>query len=71
MTPERWQLVKGVFDAAMEHDAPERRAFVAAASAGNAELRQDVESLLDAHDDAGSRYEAPVIAGDPFIGREA
>src|SRR5437764_2096118 len=66
----RWQLGKGVFDAAMEHDAPERRAFVAAASGGNAELQQDVESLLDAHDDAGSRYDAPVIAGDPLIGRE-
>jgi non-specific serine/threonine protein kinase/serine/threonine-protein kinase len=44
--PERWQLIKGIFDQAAEH-GPESRAAVIRECCGNdEELRRDVESLL-------------------------
>lgn len=46
MTPERWQQVKQVLHAALERDPAQQRAFLAAACAGDAALRGEVESLL-------------------------
>jgi len=48
MNPEQWSRVKTIFNAAMERDASERRAFVADAAAGEDEVRSEVERLLDA-----------------------
>ena len=54
MTDLRWQRVKDLFhEAALQ--APEARAtFLDAACQGDAELRHEVESLLDARDEAGA-----------------
>ena len=49
MTPERWQRIKAVFNAAAEREPDGRRAFLDEACATDRELRQYVESLL-AHD---------------------
>jgi serine/threonine-protein kinase len=46
MTPERWQQIEEIFEAAAERDPRERRAFLDAACGGDAELRREVESLL-------------------------
>lgn len=47
MRPERWRQVKAVFDAALERASPaDRAAFLDGVGAGDASLRQDVESLL-------------------------
>jgi serine/threonine protein kinase/Flp pilus assembly protein TadD len=51
---ERWQTVNRIFDAAVEMDASQRSAFVASESGGDAELQQQVDRLLNAHDSAGS-----------------
>src|SRR4051812_1302866 len=48
MTPERWQRVEALFEAAVEHPLRERTAFVATAAVGDDELRREVESLLGA-----------------------
>jgi serine/threonine protein kinase len=48
MTPEQWARVKEVFNAALERDPAERRAFAASASAGDDLVRSEVERLLDA-----------------------
>jgi serine/threonine protein kinase len=49
MTPERWQEVERIFQAALDRDASARSAFLDHACAGDAELRRQVESLLGAH----------------------
>jgi len=49
MTPERWQRIKALFNAAAEREPDGRRAFLDEACATDRELRQYVESLL-AHD---------------------
>src|ERR1051325_11625328 len=47
MTPERWKQIEEVFEAAAERGAGERAAYLDAACAGDAELRAEVESLLE------------------------
>jgi len=69
MTPERWQQVKRLFDSVLEKPETERTAYLAEVSAGDPELRRDVESLIAAYLDAGSRYDTPPISTDPMIGR--
>ena len=69
MTPERWQQVKSLFNAVLEREPRERAAFLDRAANGDAELRREVESLVEAHTDAGSRYEAPVVSTDPMLDR--
>src|SRR5688572_18546398 len=46
MTPERWERVKNLYDATKARPQAERAAFLASATAGDDELRRDVESLL-------------------------
>ena len=59
MTPERWQQIDRVLDAALERGPGERAAFLDGACAGDAELRREVESLLRAHEQVGSFIEEP------------
>src|SRR5216684_2917367 len=54
MTPEHWQQVKRLFDAALQRDAVSRRSFLAQACGGDSELQKEVEKLLAAHEQAGS-----------------
>ena len=59
MTPERWRQVEEIFQAAVERDGEERDDFLTEACGGDAELRSEVESLLD--------YEtARTLRGQPF-----
>ena len=54
MTPERWQQVKAIVATAMDTAKDERDAYVATACAGDAELLDEVVSLLAAGEDTGS-----------------
>src|SRR6185369_13964541 len=54
MEPQRWKEIDGIFAAALERDPAERPGFVAEACGRDAELRAEVESLLAAHQAAGS-----------------
>jgi serine/threonine-protein kinase len=58
MTPERWQLLKQVFQSALERKPAERSAFLTEACAGDPALRSEVESLISSHDQAGDSIEA-------------
>ena len=61
MTPERWQQVDKLLEQVLEH-APDRRDdFLEEACQGDAELRQEVESLLSAHGKAEGFTEAGPI----------
>jgi predicted Ser/Thr protein kinase len=56
---ERWRRINELFHAALERPAGARRAFLDASCAGDAELREEVESLLAAHLEAEGFIEAP------------
>jgi eukaryotic-like serine/threonine-protein kinase len=72
MTPERWAVVKGLFDEAAERAAAERADFLRAACGADEELRWQVEDLLAAHAAAGSFIERPALDKETlwFDGRE-
>lgn len=59
MTPERWNRVSEVFEAALEKEPRERNAFLAAACRDDGELRAEVESLLAEHGRAGNFLNSP------------
>jgi TolB-like protein/tRNA A-37 threonylcarbamoyl transferase component Bud32/Tfp pilus assembly protein PilF len=58
LTPERWQRVKSILDAALARPPEERAGLVTEACAGDPELRAEVDSLLEAGDRAGDSLEA-------------
>src|SRR5205085_12033577 len=62
MTIERWQQVKALFHAASDRAAAERAPFLETACAGDAALRQEVESLLATDAQAGSFIQRPLLA---------
>ena len=49
MTPDRWQLIKELFAAALELDEPSRNAWLDERCRDDAALRAEVDSLLAAH----------------------
>ncbi len=59
MTPETWQQLKTIFQAAIELKLDERAAFLTEACAGDAGLRSRVEKLLASHDGAGAFLQSP------------
>ncbi|MBZ5679271.1 MAG: serine/threonine protein kinase [Acidobacteriia bacterium] len=62
MTPERWQQVRQVFDAAIALHAAERSTYLDKVCAGDSELRREVESLLFSDQEAGSGFlKTPVV----------
>jgi serine/threonine protein kinase len=59
VTPERWKQVTDLFHATLECDPGDRAAFLDSATAGDPELRREVESLLAAHTSSPDFLEAP------------
>src|SRR5688500_19856531 len=47
MTPERWERIKTLYDAARGRAAADRSAFLARECAGDTDLQLEVEALLD------------------------
>src|SRR5947209_15163952 len=56
MTPERWQQIRNVLQQALEIGPDKRSAFVARSCSGNQVLRQEVETLLGASEEARSSF---------------
>src|SRR6185503_12004203 len=54
MEIERWQQIKNLFYSALEVEMSERDEFLKRACEGDAELFQEVQSLLMAHEQPGS-----------------
>jgi eukaryotic-like serine/threonine-protein kinase len=61
MTPERWQQVDDIFQAAMELRIEDRSVFVESACGGDDELRREVESLITADKQGLSLVEEPAF----------
>jgi hypothetical protein len=61
MTPERWQEIRDVFEEAQELEPSQRSAFLDRACQSDESLRQEVEALLAASDEARSAFlQSPV-----------
>jgi serine/threonine protein kinase len=56
MKPERWQQVRAILDRAIALPRDERIAYLARTCDGDEDLRNEVESLLESHDQAGSIF---------------
>ncbi len=66
MASDRWREIERIFHAALERPESARAAFLEKACAGDADLRREVESLIQSSDDAGSFIEHPALeAGSP------
>src|SRR5215471_12689235 len=73
MTPERWQKVKQIFQAAIEREPAQRSAYLSAVCAGEDSLRQEVESLIAAHEKTGKFIDSPAYeaAAEVLVDEEA
>ncbi len=79
MTPDRWQRVKDVFSAASVLSEPQRTRYLDEACADDEQLRAEVASLLDVHNQGDAVIDRPaasyvrsaaLLAGsDPRIGQ--
>ncbi len=72
-TPDRYKQAEALFNAALALPAARRRAFLEAACGADAELREEVESLLAAHEQAGPFIDQPpdMLATGMLAGDEA
>ncbi|MFN2514467.1 MAG: protein kinase, partial [Pyrinomonadaceae bacterium] len=59
--PERWQQINELYHEALELDANRQATFLNQACAGDAELRDEVVSLISSHDQAGSFIAEPAL----------
>src|SRR5215831_17023743 len=59
MDPERWEQVKHLFESALALESTEREMFISERAGSDEELRREVLSLLDSHDETGDFLESP------------
>src|SRR5262245_19468788 len=67
MTPERWQQVKAIFNSAVQYRPDERDSFLSRACSGDDGLRDEVESLLAAHEKTGEFIDDPAYEHAPWL----
>ncbi|HXU08416.1 MAG TPA: serine/threonine-protein kinase, partial [Blastocatellia bacterium] len=67
MTPERWQRVEEVLQAALDLPESERPAHLASVCSDDIELQREALSLLEAHEQAGDFLEQPAIEQDAHV----
>src|SRR5271168_4737299 len=60
MTPELWQRLKPLFDAALEEGTQNRAAFIDAACGGDLELKRHLAQLLEAEQQDTGSLDAPL-----------
>ncbi|MBL8203248.1 MAG: protein kinase [Blastocatellia bacterium] len=61
MQPGRWQQIQDVYLDALNVSAERRAAFLAQTCAGDEDLRHEVESLLNAHEEVGTFLQVPAV----------
>jgi hypothetical protein len=68
MTPELWQRLKPLFNAALEEDTQNRAAFINTACGRDLELKRHLEQLLEAEQQATRSLDAPPAQLNGFLG---
>jgi eukaryotic-like serine/threonine-protein kinase len=63
VNPERWEVVRNLFDRVLEAAPAERTALLAQATVGDPELRVEVETLLAAAQEGVAFLEVPAAVG--------
>jgi eukaryotic-like serine/threonine-protein kinase len=63
VTSQRWQQINELFTSALARDASERQEFLTATCERDEELREEVNSLLAAHAEAGEFIQASALSG--------
>jgi serine/threonine protein kinase len=71
MSPDRWQQIEVVFQAALDLSTAERTTFLAENCNGDDELRREVEKLLVDYENADSFIESPVWTDSRFLNSSA
>jgi len=61
MTPELWQRLKPLYEAALDLPEEQRAQFIAGACKNDPELQQHLEALLASHDESAGPFDAPVV----------
>jgi len=61
MTPERFQQLEKLFEAALEREPSQRDVFLQQACVGDPALRRQVEALVASHEQAPSFLESPSL----------
>ncbi len=61
MKPERWQRITEVFQSAIKREPDQRAVYLDGVCAGEESLRQEVEALIAAHEQADSFIEQPAF----------
>ena len=61
LTPERWLQVEKLFQTALERPPADRALFLDESCGDDLELRSEVESLLEAHEQADSFLDDPIV----------
>src|SRR5882672_4010894 len=67
MTPERWQKIENVLQGALDRPPRERASFLKEACAGDARLKEEATSLIDAYDEAGDFIEQSALVQDARV----
>ena len=67
MNKERWRQVNEIFHTALEQDTWVRDAYVQTATAGDPELRREVQTLLASHQNSPAFLDKPAWAVDPEL----
>jgi serine/threonine protein kinase len=67
MTPERWQQIEEVLQAALDRAPGQRAAYLKEVCAGDQDLQTETSSLITAYDSAADFIETPAIAQDAHI----
>src|SRR6266567_3383508 len=67
MDAKTWTKVKEVLEVCLDLEAAQRAEYLDQACAGNAELREEVESLLASHEQAGDFITHPILR-ESFVG---
>jgi eukaryotic-like serine/threonine-protein kinase len=71
MTPELYQRLKPLYEAALDRPAEERHQFAKEACGDDDELRQGLEALLAASDEGSGTLDAPLVSlKDHFLKRQ-
>jgi Tol biopolymer transport system component len=71
MSPERWRRIKEILDVSLRLEPSEREDYLARTCQSDRELRDEVESLIEAHEAAGDLFETPAaapVSRDPLLG---